>query len=157
MDVSLYALLKCSFYAAFGGHLVFMLFNRFIPSPPINNPEWTYTKAVSKKISLKEFRVGKGKYGYIVSVLGGVERIIYVACMSVWFWQGVAGWFVVKSAIHWPGWGREKEEPDIEASRARFNRFLIGAGLSLIIGVSCGLWARDLSYLSIFPAKWPRF
>ncbi len=59
------------------------------------------------------------------SVLGMVERVLYLLCFLSGFFAFVSIWLSLKTVVRWSKWG------DIDG-RIFFNNFLIGNGLNLI-------------------------
>jgi hypothetical protein len=79
--------------------------------------------------------------------VGIVERLIYTSSILFIGIEIVAIWFGIKALSQWKRW-----ETDSIRSRATFNNFLVGSGLSLLYGVLGGyiiFWLDTKDYMYV--------
>jgi hypothetical protein len=81
--------------------------------------------------------------------VGLVERTIYTSAFVLGHPEFAAVWLAFKTASVL---GSERDAP---AFRSRFNRYLVGAGLSLVFGVAGGLFAASANSSDLTANLWP--
>jgi hypothetical protein len=103
----------------------------------------------------------RGKYGWTTEMVGYLERFIYTTSVIFGVKELFAAWLVLKLSSQWVKWGgvknlekpknvnlifkRQKDEEQKYKSRAIFQIFLLGTGLSLVYGLLGGQVAIWLS------------
>lgn len=78
--------------------------------------------------------------------IGGLERVLYVFSAMAGHYELVAGWLVMKAFFGWTERGEtnpaERDTEHFKEVLERYNRFLIGNMVSLLIGLGVGLAAK---------------
>ncbi|HWX84653.1 MAG TPA: hypothetical protein VNZ48_13720 [Xanthobacteraceae bacterium] len=86
-----------------------------------------------------------GKPSKLSGPIGGLERVLYIFGVMSGQYQLITGWLVMKAFF---GWIKSESAADVQggsvddgtsAALDRFNSFLIGNLLSLLIGLACGV------------------
>lgn len=75
------------------------------------------------------------------SILGIIERALFITSLLFNFPQFIAFWFTVKMIVVWKSWSKKD-------GRLKFNNFLIGNGLSLAFSFSAFL-TYEFSFIHI--------
>ena len=77
-------------------------------------------------------------------LLGVVERVIYTSAAIIGAYEMIAGWFVLKSVVHF---AEEKRSGVL----LDYYNYLVGTGVSLLFGIGGGMLVRLLMSLPAAP------
>jgi hypothetical protein len=111
-----------------------------------------------------ELKVRK-KFVWATELVGHLERFIYTTSIIFGVKEFIAVWLVLKLSSQWTKWGGEKNpfnpqgNDTIYKSRATYQIFILGTGLSLVYGVlggqitiwlsNCKFWYSFLSLVAV--------
>jgi|GEM_PF-2882496 len=90
----------------------------------------------------------KARYRWAAKLLGAIERLLYTTAIIMGENNFIALWLTLKTISQWEKWKGADEK-----SRANFNNFLSGTGLSLAYGILGGMvvkWLGSNNFLLIF-------
>jgi hypothetical protein len=106
--------------------------------------KWLKSKTTDEA-ELKELGIEKAKWsnelalGYTAKI-GRIERVLYVmAVMTEQYYALVTAWIILKAISAW--------NPADPRTSANYHLYLNGNALSLLIGLSCGFLANEVSII----------